>query len=134
MPIDLIEKVVMARSETGEPDDDGGPDVLNFRDMMKAKMMEMGVATQIVWPDVFDPDAKIPQKIKRQNDRKIQSPAARTWNLLNGLFYKAGKVPWRLYEPETTPPTFSGSGFTAAWMVSSFGHRRPRCSMRPGTA
>ncbi|AXI50465.1 MULTISPECIES: hypothetical protein [Alphaproteobacteria] len=111
MPIDLIEKVVMARSENGEPDDDGGPDVLNFRDMMKAKMMELGVATQIVWPDVFDPDAKIPQKIKRQKDRKIQSPATRTWNLLNGLFYKAGKVPWRLYEPRDYTTNFLGIGF-----------------------
>lgn len=111
MPVALIEKVVMARSEGGEPDDDGGPDMLNFRDMLKARMMSMGMATQIVWPDVFDPSAKIPQKIKRQKNRKVQSPATRTWNLLNGLFYKAGKVPWRLYEPRDYTTNFLGIGF-----------------------
>lgn len=111
MPVDLIERVVMERSENGESEDDGGPDTLNFRDMLKARMMEMGVATQIVWPDVYDPDAKIPLKIKRQKDRKIQSTATRTWNLLNGLFYKAGKVPWRLYEPREYTTNFLGVGF-----------------------
>lgn len=111
MPIDLIETVVMERSQNEEPEDDGGPDILNFRDMFKARMMEMGQVTQIVWPDVFDPNAKIPQKIKRQKDRKIQSPATRTWNLLNGLFYKAGKVPWRLYEPRDYTTNFLGIGF-----------------------
>ena len=111
MPIDLIEKVVMARSENGEPEDDGGSETLNFRDMFKARMMKMGLVTQIVWPDIFDPDAKIPMKIKRQNDRKIQSSATRAWNLLNGMFYKAGKVPWRLYEPHEYSTNFLGIGF-----------------------
>ena len=28
--------------------------------------------------------------------RQVQDPATRAWNLLNAIFYKAGKVPWRL--------------------------------------
>lgn len=111
MPVDLIERVVMGRTEAGEPDDDGGSDTLNFRDMLKARMMDLGIATQIVWPDVYDERAKIPMKVKKQNDRRIQTPATRTWNLLNSLFYKSGKVPWRLFEPRDYTTNFLGIGF-----------------------
>lgn len=111
MPVDLIERVAMGRTEAGEPDDDGGPDILNFRDMLKARMMDLGIATQIVWPDVYDENAKIPMKVKKQNDRRIQTPATRTWNLLNSLFYKSGKVPWRLFEPRDYTTNFLGVGF-----------------------
>ena len=113
MPVDLIERVVMGRREAGEADegDDGGAETLNFRDMLKARMMELGIATQIVWPDVYDERAKIPMKVKRQNDRRIQTPATRTWNLLNSLFYKSGKVPWRLFEPRDYTTNFLGVGF-----------------------
>ena len=111
MPVSLIELVVLNRVETADKEDDGGPENFNFRDMMKARMMELGVATQIVWPDVYDEDAKIPLKIKRQKNRRIQPPATRTWNLLNSLFYKAGKVPWRLFEPREYTTNFLGVGF-----------------------
>jgi hypothetical protein len=39
-------------------------------------------------------------------------PATRAWNLLNAIFYKAGKAPWRLPKAEGAFATsFLGIGF-----------------------
>jgi hypothetical protein len=99
LPVPLIEKLVNAKSEEqleGAEDEDDSDDTLNFRDLLKAKTLHLDVPTQIVWPDTWDDAAKIPRKIKRESNRQTQAKATRAWNLLNGLFYKAGKVPWRL--------------------------------------
>jgi len=67
---------------------------------------------QIVWPDTWDDAAKIPRKVKRQTNRQTQVKATRAWNLLNALFYKAGKVPWRLLPDQAEYQTsFLGIGF-----------------------
>ena len=99
LPVPLIEKLVNAKSEEpleGTEDDDDGDDTLNFRDLLKANTLHLAVPMQIVWPDTWDDAAKIPRKVKRQTNRQTQVKATRAWNLLNALFYKAGKVPWRL--------------------------------------
>ena len=111
MPIDVIERVVMERTESGIAKMDNDMEPLNFRDMLKARMMEMGVTTQIVWPDVFDQTAKIPLKIKKYKNRNVQDHATSAWNLLNGLYYKAGKVPWRLQVRHDYTTNFLGIGF-----------------------
>jgi hypothetical protein len=114
LPVPLIEKLVNAKSEElleGAEDDDSG-DTLNFRDLLKAKTLHLGVPTQIVWPDTWDDAAKIPRKIKRESNRQTQAKATRAWNLLNSLFYKAGKVPWRLLPDQADYRTsFLGIGF-----------------------
>ena len=44
--------------------------------------------------------------------RRVQDPATRAWNILNGMFYKAGRVPWRLPRPEDQLKTsYLGIGF-----------------------
>lgn len=99
LPIPLIEKLVNATSEEAADDAEEESDreeTLNFRDLLKAKSLHLDVPTQIVWPDTWDDAAKIPRKIKRASNRQTQVKATRAWNLLNALFYKAGKVPWRL--------------------------------------
>lgn len=116
LPIPLIEKLVNAKSEehieSAEDDDDGGDDTLNFRDLLKAKTQHLDVPTQIVWPDTWDDAAKIPRKIKRESNRQTQVKATRAWNLLNALYYKAGKVPWRLLPDQAEYRTsFLGIGF-----------------------
>lgn len=116
LPIPLIEKLVNAKSgEEGEgaaAEEDEGDDLLNFRDLLKAKTLHLDVTTQIVWPDTWDDAAKIPRKVKRDSNRQTQAKATRAWNLLNALFYKAGKVPWRLLPDETEYRTsFLGIGF-----------------------
>jgi hypothetical protein len=99
LPIPLIEKLVNAKSgeesEGAEEEEEEGDDLLNFRDLLKAKTNHLDVPTQIVWPDTWDDAAKIPRKVKRESNRQTQAKATRAWNLLNALFYKAGKVPWR---------------------------------------
>ena len=68
----------------------------NFRGMLKARAMRFPFSTQIIWEDVVNPSAKIPQKVKAQTDRKIQDEAGRSWNLFASLYYKGtGKIPWR---------------------------------------
>lgn len=113
LPIPLIEKLVNAKSEEEESDDDDdGGHMLNFRDLLKAKTLHLPVPTQIVWPDTWDDAAKIPRKVKRDRNRQTQVKATRAWNLLNALFYKAGKVPWRLLPDQAEYRTsFLGIGF-----------------------
>jgi hypothetical protein len=115
LPVPLIEKLVNAKSEeaseSSEEEDDRN-DVLNFRDLLKAKNLHLDVPTQIVWPDTWDDAAKIPRKVKRESNRQTQAKATRAWNLLNALFYKAGKVPWRLLPDQAEYRTsFLGIGF-----------------------
>lgn len=115
LPVSLIEKLVNAKSEEqleGTEEEDHGDDTLNFRDLLKAKTLHLDVPTQIVWPDTWDDAAKIPRKVKRESNRQTQVKATRAWNLLNALFYKAGKVPWRLLPDQAEYRTsFLGIGF-----------------------
>jgi hypothetical protein len=115
LPVSLIEKLVNAKSEEqveGAEDEDSPDDTLNFRDLLKAKSLHLDVPTQIVWPDTWDDAAKIPRKVKRTSNRQTQVKATRAWNLLNSLFYKAGKVPWRLLPDQAEYRTsFLGIGF-----------------------
>lgn len=100
LPKALIEKVVNAdgafrdeRDDDTLEDGDVGPTELNFRDLFKAKALSLSVPTQIAWPSVWDDAFKLPHKLKG-TDRKVQDPATRAWNILNAIFYKAGRVPW----------------------------------------
>ncbi len=115
LPKPLIEKVVNASAPEREEDDEledpeeTGPTELNFRDVFKARALGLAVPTQIAWPSVWDDRFKLSNKVK-STDRKVQDPATRAWNLLNALFYKAGKVPWRLPSAEFTT-SYLGIGF-----------------------
>ena len=99
LPVSLIERVWNAKVDskaTTEKDDSGGSDAPDFRGMLKARAMNLTFPTQIVWEDVFDELAKIPQKVKESRARKIQDQAGRTWNFLTTLYYKGtGRIPWR---------------------------------------
>src|SRR5262249_47873478 len=94
LPVDLICKVINAKSEVVDEDDESEEDLI-FRELLKARMLSLSVPSQIVWPTLWDDNARIPRKLK-ETLRQVQDPATRAWNLLNAVFYKAGKVPWRL--------------------------------------
>jgi hypothetical protein len=117
LPIPLIEKLVNAKSEeeadaVEDEQAEEKDNLLDFRDLLKAKTLHLDVPTQIVWPDTWDDAAKIPRKVKRDSNRQVQSKPTRAWNLLNALFYKAGKVPWRLLPDEGGLRTsYLGIGF-----------------------
>lgn len=99
LPVDVIVRVKNAQFEgkgTTEADDSAGSDAPNFRGMLKAAAMSLPFPIQIVWEDTLDDKTKIPQKLKKATDRKIQDKAARAWTLSNSLYYKAsGRVPFR---------------------------------------
>jgi hypothetical protein len=98
--------------ELGEEEDsDDGPNDLNFRDLFKARALALNVPTQIAWPTLWDDAAKISRKMKA-TDRRVQDPATRAWNILNAMFYKAGKAPWRLPRADDAFATsYLGIGF-----------------------
>jgi hypothetical protein len=112
LPVELIQKIVNARAVDESEEDDVDADApLDFRDLFKSQALLLNVPTQIVWPTLWDDDAKIPRKI-RNTMRTVQDPATRAWNLLNALFYKAGKAPWRLPRKEgELAVSFLGIGF-----------------------
>lgn len=107
---EIITRVVNATGGESE-DDDATDNTLNFRDLLKACMLHLRIPSQIVWPTLWDDKAKIPRKLT-DNARQVQDPASRAWNLLNALFYKAGKAPWRLPRQEGDfKASFLGIGF-----------------------
>lgn len=112
LPFDLIMRVVNEVVEIGDEGDPlGADDAIDFRDLLKAQTLHLRKPTQIVWPTLWDDRARIPRKIKKTM-RKVQDPATRAWNLLNALYYKAGRAPWRLPRPEEQhKTTYVGIGF-----------------------
>ena len=104
LPTELIERVV---NDTVMPDGDDEPlpesvpagQPLDFRDLLKARTVHLRSPTQIIWPTTWDDNQKINRKLNGRV-RRNQDAATRAWNLFNALFYKAGRVPWRLATPE----------------------------------
>ena len=113
LAFDLIMRVV--NDATENPDDIDtvdGESTLDFRDLLKARTLHLQKPTQIVWPTLWDDHARIPRKLKKKQMRRVQDPATRAWNLLNAIFYKAGRAPWRLPRPENQLRTsYVGIGF-----------------------
>ena len=112
LPFDLILRVVNDETDlagNGVDDDHALP--IDFRDLFKAKALYLRSPTQLVWPTLWDDKARIPRKLKT-TARTVQDPATRAWNLLNAMFYKAGRVPWRLPRPDDSLATsYVGIGF-----------------------
>lgn len=110
LPLEIIQKVVNARATFGDEaeDEESG---LDFRDLFKSMALMLKVPTQIVWPSLWDDDATIPRKL-RKTMRTVQDPATRPWNILNAIFYKAGRAPWRLPQKEGEfKASYLGIGF-----------------------
>lgn len=76
----------------GEPEDEEeAPVHRNLRRGLKARAMRWGLPTQIVWPRTL--------RLTSEGEgraRGSQDAATRAWNLVTGLYYKSGGVPWRL--------------------------------------
>jgi len=66
----------------------------DFRSMLKARALRYGRPIQIVRRGTWDSAFK--DKTRSGTARTRQDPATRAWNLHTALYYKAGKIPWRL--------------------------------------
>jgi hypothetical protein len=62
----------------------------NFHDILKARLINLGVPIQIMRRSTWDEATRPPAGSSRQDE------ATRAWNLHVAMYYKAGGVPWRL--------------------------------------
>lgn len=99
LPLSIIEKALSIPQDEGddsaEEDGDDIPDV-NLRGLLKAACMELRIPIQLLWPTTYDPSIRIPRKLKRLRERRVQDDATRAWNFVTALYYKANGLPWRL--------------------------------------
>lgn len=56
----------------------------NIHHAIKARAMELGLTTQIVWESTLDPTTP------------KEDPATTAWNIFTALYYKANNVPWKV--------------------------------------
>jgi hypothetical protein len=102
LPLSVIEKT--ANESNNENADDAGDDDeadLNLRGLLKAGCIELHVPIQILWPTTYDASLRIPRKLKRLSERRVQDDATRAWNFFTAIYYKADGLPWRLVRDST---------------------------------
>lgn len=56
----------------------------NFHHALKARAMRTGIPTQLIWERIL------------RGEQVSQDPASIAWNLMTGLYYKAGNIPWEV--------------------------------------
>jgi hypothetical protein len=66
----------------GEPKLDRG--FWNFHHALKARTMKLAIPTQLIWERSLT------------GEQTTQDPASIAWNLVTGLYYKAGNIPWEV--------------------------------------
>lgn len=65
-----------------EPKNDLG--FWNFHHALKARAMRAAIPTQLIWERIL------------RGEHTSQDPASVAWNLMTGLYYKAGNIPWEV--------------------------------------
>lgn len=70
----------------------------NFRRMLKAKVMTLGMPIQLILPHTYGERSH--RKTRLSEDRTVQDEATRAWNFFTALYYKASGTPWRLPKRE----------------------------------
>jgi len=56
----------------------------NFHHALKARTMKLAIPTQLIWGRSLT------------GEQTTQDPASIAWNLVTGLYYKAGNIPWEV--------------------------------------
>lgn len=78
---------------------------VDFRQLLKAQAMEIGVPIQIVKPPTWGGR-------RRGGGRQLQDEATRAWNFFTALYYKSGGTLWRLArDPHAVTSCFVGVSF-----------------------
>ena len=72
------------------------PRVPYFHDVLKACAMQEGVVIQMIRPSTYDDSMKRKETDSYGRRRRLQDPATRAWNIVTGIYYKAGGTPWRI--------------------------------------
>lgn len=132
VPLELVNAMeeAAAESEQIETDDDnreeGGSLKYDYRDMLKARMMELQKPIQIIRPGTYDKEKRKAQKSRPDRMMTTQDEATIAWNLHTALYYKAGGVPWRLVR--------DSSALTACYVGVSFYNDLDRAAIRTSIA
>lgn len=85
---------------------------VNFRDVLKARAMRLGVPLQVIRPSTWDPKrAGKRADTRRQERRDLQGEATRAWNLFTALHYKVKGKPWQLPRSGELTTCFVGVSF-----------------------
>jgi hypothetical protein len=67
---------------------------------------------QVIRPATYNEKLKRKEPDRQGKRRQLQDEATRAWNIMVGMYYKAGGIPWRIPRPETALDTFYlGIGF-----------------------
>jgi hypothetical protein len=120
LPTELIQKIVNQPEDQSTSKPRGprrarrgaGLRDIDFRDMLKAKTIGLGIPLQLVWPTTWSNDARIERVIKKHSMRTVQDPATRAWNFFTAVYYKAGYVPWRMpRDPKAFRSSYVGISF-----------------------
>ena len=114
LPIELITAVYVLSDKVDGADEafDDHTRPINFHGALKAACMRYRTPIQVVWPSTLDASAKIPRKIKKERNIRVQDDATRAWNLTTALYYKAGGLPWRLKrDPRELRTSYVGVSF-----------------------
>lgn len=85
---------------------------IDLHDLIKCKAMLAKVPVQIIRPATCDTKLKRKETDDRGRSRQLQDEATCAWNILIGIYYKAGGIPWRIPRAENALDTFFlGVGF-----------------------
>jgi hypothetical protein len=74
----------------------GAGEIHDFRRLLKAKAMDLGIPTQLITAPTYDRSQRRGQKSRPDRPRLLQDEATSAWNIHSALYYKAGGLPWRL--------------------------------------
>jgi hypothetical protein len=115
MPMSLLNALKRDDGDAANSSEDIEDDVqeskLDFHDLLKARAMELGKPTQMIWPMTYG-DTKGRRRRRQSDKRQMQDEATRAWNIHTALYYKAGGKPWRLIRsPSELTACYIGVGF-----------------------
>lgn len=103
IPDEMFDSVTVERRDEDE-DDENNPLEHNFRRLLKARCMHMGIPLQLVREKTI---------LITKHAGEQQDTATKAWNFCTALYYKGNRtVPWRLIEDKYKPKScYIGIGF-----------------------
>jgi len=130
VPLELVNAIEEVSAGDSSTDDEAREDdrglKYDYRDMLKARMMELRKPIQIIRPGTYDKEKRKSQKSRPDRMMTTQDEATIAWNLHTALYYKAGGVPWRLVR--------DSAALTACYVGVSFYNDLERSSVRTSIA
>ena len=95
-------------------------EVLDFHDALKIVSINQRVPIQLISPPTFG--GKMPPNLFGFKRKAVQDEATRAWNLFTAIYYKAGYIPYRIPETNSTERScYVGVSFYEQPMLNEVG-------------